>query len=221
MRAIEPDYDGPKDARSAFTHPATHPLVLDLLLLKRFGTEYLAWEPKTLWAEIPREWGTTVSAPCRNKIQAIRTAHVAPRTFEAWEVFEKVAVGMVGNTPRFDVMERCTPAQAGLTLAIMDKISGKTAVGDEVLRYCAACCLDYGLVWAPGPLKACNKYIASQLPNPDLHILVREAFLRGYKPTFDGKNPELDTQVSKTRELDDFLSTASGMLLRQLKLTID
>ena len=44
----------PTTKRAAFTNPATHALVLGLLLLKEFGPEYLAWEPETVWAEVEK-----------------------------------------------------------------------------------------------------------------------------------------------------------------------
>lgn len=38
--------------RSVFSHPDTHPYVLDLALLKHFHLEWMQWLPETLFKEI-------------------------------------------------------------------------------------------------------------------------------------------------------------------------
>ena len=67
------EYSGPFTKKAAFTNKLTHPLLLDLLLIKQFNTGYLEWEPETCWSEIESEFGVAVSEVNRHKVQAVKT----------------------------------------------------------------------------------------------------------------------------------------------------
>lgn len=209
---------GPQNPRAAFTHSMTHPLVLDLLLIKKLGPSYLEWDPATLWREIALTWDTTISTQNRSRIQAVRTTHTSDQSFEAWEIFEKVALGLLGSSPRFDVVQRLTPTQAMFALAAMRKIRNTPAFSSEVIRYCAAVCMDHGVAWAPAPMSECNKYIGRYVDR-DVQVKVRDAVERGYEPTFDGRHDE-DVQVLKSQTLVKFLAATNAALLNQLKTVV-
>ena len=209
---------GPVIPKQAFTNRETHPLILNLLLLKEFGPEYLGWEPETCWLEIGRSWGTTISEVNRNKIQAVRTCHVSDGPYERWEVFEKVAMGFVGLTPKFDLIQRPTSHRAALALDIMGQIKEDHKISDEIYKYVAAVMLDSGVVYGPGPMEPSNKYL-TKFVGSERQAEVKKAVLDHKKPTFDGKN-ETDIQLMKTTSIKDFLESASRSLLTQLKKLI-
>ena len=78
-------YIGPQSVRAAFTSPDSHPILLDLILLREFGAEYLTWEAETLWAEVEKTWGTTTSEVNKNRIQAVKStkSYLERQTLEA------------------------------------------------------------------------------------------------------------------------------------------
>jgi len=199
----------------AFTNKNTHPLILNLLLLKEFKKEYLAWEPETCWVEIGRTWGTTISEINRNKIQAIRTCHVSDQPYELWEVFEKVAMGLLGLPPRFDLIQKSTPHRASVALEIFGHIREDKDISKEVYKYVAACMLDYGMVYGPGPLEPCNQHTKS-FASKGQQERVKVRVSKGATPKFDGTNPD-DIQVMKSLSVKDFNTQISKMLLDQLK----
>ncbi|MAP23575.1 MAG: hypothetical protein CL582_21820 [Alteromonadaceae bacterium] len=209
---------GPITPRQAFTNRETHPLILNLLLLKEFGLEYLGWEPETCWIEIGRSWNTTISEINRNKIQAIRTCHVSDSPYEKWETFEKVAMGFVGLTPKFDLIQKATPHRAALALDVMGQVREKQPISDEIYKYVAAVMMDSGIVYGPGPMEPSNKYL-TKFVNSGKQAEVRDALLTRKKPTFSGNN-ENDIQLMKAISIKDFLESASRMLLTQLKKLI-
>ena len=213
-----PTVQAKESLRTAFTNKDAHPLVLNLIMIKEFGPEYLAWEPETCWIEIARTWKSTISEVNKNKIQAVRTCHTTDQPFERWEVFDVVASGLVGVPPKFDLIQKPTPHRAAFALEVMSQIRDKQSVSDEVYKYVSACMLDYGMVYGTGPLEPCNKIVASLM---DSHGISQQESVKGALasnrvPTFDG-NSDSDTQLMKTLSVKDFLEGTSRMLLIQLK----
>jgi hypothetical protein len=211
--------DGPQTPKHAFTNKDTHPLVLDLLLIKEFGPDYLGWEPETLWLEIGRNWGVATAESSRNKIQAMRTCHVSDQPYTSWGVFEKVAGGLMGLSPKFDLIQRATPHRAAAALEIMSQARDNRPVSDQVYKYIAACLLDAGMVYGPGPLEPCNKHM-TKFVGADLQKSVKSAISAGRTPTFDGANSS-DVQVMKSLSVKDFIEYVSRLLLMQLKRLIN
>ena len=199
----------------AFTNKNSHPLVLNLILLKEFGKEYLGWEPETCWFEIKRTWGPTVSESSRNKIQAIRTCHVSDQPYERWEIFEKVALGLLGMSPRFALIQKTTPHRASVALEIFGHVRPEKDITPEVYKYVAACMLDYGMVYGTDTQTPCNKYTIAYSSTGQLDK-IKDRVLRGSTPSFDGVDLD-DIQVMKSLSVKDFNTQISRMLLEQLK----
>ena len=155
-------YTGPTSAKGAFTLADTHPLVLNVLMLAEFGAEYLGWEAETCWDEIRSVWGVSASDNSKNKLQAVRTIYVSQDVGSEWEVFEKVAAGLVGIPPRMDIMQRPTAARAAFALDIITTVRAEKDVRDEVYRYCSAVLRDHGMVYGPDSLEPANKFLPSE-----------------------------------------------------------
>jgi hypothetical protein len=208
-------YAGPESTRAAFTDQDSHPIVLDLILLREFGTEYLAWEADTLWTEIRKTWGTTTSTMNQNRIQAIRTCHVQASPYREWEVFENVAAALNGVPPRFDLLQRPSAPHAAAALEIIQQLRDDVPVRDEVYRYCSAIMMDQGVAWGPGTLLPCNKYVGRMVGKP-LQERVARSVSSGRIPTFDGTANEDDTQTMKSLAIKDYCALLSQQLLQQV-----
>jgi hypothetical protein len=211
-------YFGPTSRKAAFTSKETHTLLLDLLLIKAFGPEYLAWEPETVWAEVVHTFNTPVSEVNKGKIQANRTCFVVDRPYEAWDVFEKVAVSFGGSIPKFDVIQKPSPHVCGMALEVMRSIR-EHKITEEVYRYISALFLDAGFAFAPGEnLAPCNKYLVEYV-EPALAAKVKKAINAGVAPTFDGRH-DTDVQVAKSRSVLDFIENDTRTLLKQIEVVI-
>jgi len=211
------EYNGPFTKKSAFTHKHTHPLLLDLLLIRRFKVDYLEWEPETCWAEIQQEFGTTVSDLNRTKIQATKTCHLVDMPYERWNLFEKVAVSFSGLTPKFDLIQKPTPHACAFAVDTMSQIRDKK-ISDEVYRYIAAVLLADGICYAPSPLDPCNEHLAKFVPQ-DMQRKTKLGVERRLEPTFDGTRDE-DIQVFKSTSVADFVEYERTQLLRQIEVVI-
>lgn len=149
----------PVTQRNLFSHPDTHPVVLDMALLKVFQLDWFPWLADTLFHEIEREFKTPIAEVNRLKLMAAKTLHVVDSYWDHWEVFEKVTAGLNGIVPQLDIMQ--PPDLASLYSGI-DIANGirQEHFGDEVKRYCAAVILNEGVTYAAPPLDFCQEYIS-------------------------------------------------------------
>jgi len=145
-------------ASSAFQHRDTHPLVLSVLLLSKYGPEWLTWEPETLWQEIESDFRVTPSVYARNKINAMKTMHVVDTPWTEWEVFNQVVMAMTDVIPDFRVLQKPSPAQVIAGVDVMNKIRIDASYSEEVARYIAACFLTEGVVYLPKPVEFAQRY---------------------------------------------------------------
>jgi len=159
--------------KNAFIHHDVHPLLLDLLLINEFGIVWLAWEAETLWSEIQRVFGQPpLPVHNKNKIQAVRTAHVVESPWEDWETFVVISQALNNNIPNFQILHKPTPAQIMNTVSILNRIR-ELIFSDEVQKFIAACFLDESIYYLPEPVEfaqdeaAMLRYRCSKCGNMD------------------------------------------------------
>lgn len=145
-------------SKSIFSHPDSHPLTLDMVLLKHFDLEWLTWLSDTLFFEIEQTFSTSIAEANKLKILATQTLHVTDACWEAWEIFEKHLWALNGIVPRTDSIQ---PPDLPILLAGVSIINSirKETYGEEVSRYCAAVFLNENVHYAPEPLSFCQPYI--------------------------------------------------------------
>lgn len=142
----------PLTRRNLFEHHDAHPLLLDIVLLEKYGPIWLDWEFETLWSEIEEDFEqATISVHNRNKVQATRTCHLVDTPWEAWETFVIVCQAFNNNVPNFRTLYRPSPAQIMCAVDIMRRLR-KVEFSEEVGKFIAACFLDEGVVFTPPPV---------------------------------------------------------------------
>lgn len=145
----EDDTDGEKVAAPApppvhinlFQHPDAHPAVLDILLLQKYGPEWMVWEAETLQLRIPQDFKTQgVSDLNMGKIQAMKTLHFVDTPWRQWEVFTWCAMALNNLFPDFEIMQVPTVSQCLVAIDIFNLVRQDVAWSDEVKVY-------LGTVW--------------------------------------------------------------------------
>jgi hypothetical protein len=146
------------NSNNIFNYIDTHPILLDVILFRKYGITWLGWEPETIWSEIMDDFRQkSISIHTRNKIQAIRTCHVISTPWEAWETFTVVCQAFNNNVPNFRVFQRPTIAQIMNTVFIMSKIAAHKFT-DEVANFIAICFLDEGVYYLPPPVNFAQEF---------------------------------------------------------------
>jgi len=122
-----------------FQHPDAHPLVLDLVLLRRYGPEWMTWEPETLELQIPRDFRTSgVSSLTMEKLMAVRTLHFVDTYWKEWEVFGWCTMPFNSLFADFDALQAPTYAQCAVSVDTANRIRQDVKWSDEVKRYMGA-----------------------------------------------------------------------------------
>ena len=147
---------GSKSAQEPSITKDSSPIHIVRALTSRFGTEWILWEPETLWTELKIADGKAASELVRNKIQATKAILVSDSFWRDHLVFEKVAMAFNNHVPFFDQYQNPSPAM--IANAMEEAAAIRTAAySPEVLRYIAATCYQDGLVVLPEPLDAAQE----------------------------------------------------------------
>lgn len=163
-----------------FTYEYTHPAVLDVVCLSKFGHEWYGWLGETIAQEIKLSFNTNVSRVNWSKLMAVKTMHVVDTYWEEWEVFEKITNALNGVPPTIGVVQGLDTNQLinGVEIANMIR---KETFNEEIARYVAACLLHDHVHYAPPPVDFAQPFIPfsyetekarfeelSKQPNPDI-----------------------------------------------------
>lgn len=136
---------------SIWRHPNASPAVLTLLLLDRYGEEYVEWDPKVLRQTIERD-GIKLSNSVWTKILAARCVLGSPSPWKQWEAFHHVCLGLSGDSPNFIYMEEPEIGHLFVGMEFMTLIDPGREPQEEIDKFIAAAFKLEGLVYAPAPL---------------------------------------------------------------------
>ena len=144
---------GQVTARNILQHPATHPVVLDLILLRTYGVEFLEWDADTIPLRMAQDFpGQSLSHLNLNKILACKTLHLVDTYWQQWEIFLWCTMALTGSFPNFDVMQVPTCAQVLISVSIANHIRQDVEWSGEVRSYMETSFLHDGVFAAPQPL---------------------------------------------------------------------
>lgn len=122
-------------ATSLFQHPDAHPYVLDLLLLKTFGPEFLEWDEETLLLAVRREFQSGFSAINMQKVHAIKALHFVDSFWQSWEVFVPCTMAFNSVMPDFQVMQIPTASQCAISVDTANRVRNDVVWSEEMKSY--------------------------------------------------------------------------------------
>jgi len=208
---LEDEREKPVTRGNLFTHHDTHPIILDIALLRIFGAEWMEWEPETLREEVKRRYPHGISELNWNQIQAVKTLHVHDAPWLDYEAFVPVIMAMNNTIPIFTQLDKPSVAKLMVGVDIMNDIRDEE-FSDEISRFCTACFLDDGVVYAPPPLDFIQGDLSKPMyycPDCDNHMedlppdgicdVCSERFIDGH-PGNQQPNPEVMEKIRQTGE---------------------
>jgi hypothetical protein len=161
VEVAKKEEDVPFGKHNFLVHHDTHPLVLDVLLLSKYGTDWLDWEPETIIAELKDDFRQSgISTLNWQQIQAVKTCHNTEAPWKAWEVFCVVCQALNNNIPNFHMVQKPTIAQVMVALDIMGRID-KHSFSEEVAKFVAASFLDEGVYYLPPPANFAQEWASA------------------------------------------------------------
>lgn len=150
--------------KNIWRHPNAHPLALTLILLDKYGNEYLEWDPEALRTTLRKD-EILLSDSTWTKILAARVVLQSGSPWRQWEQFHWVVTGLAGKPPSFVYMERPEIGfiMSGIdTMKMMDR---QRPFAEDIGKFTAVVLRDRGIAYAPPPLQFAQEDL------DDSHIL--------------------------------------------------
>jgi hypothetical protein len=124
--------------KNIFRHPEAHPLVLDLMLIKKYGEEWLGWEQETIEHRVPLDFGIDrISDINMGKLNAMKALHLVDTFWERWEVFGWCTIAINATFPDFVHMQVPTVMQAAIAVDVANRIRSDVTWSSEVSGFIA------------------------------------------------------------------------------------
>jgi hypothetical protein len=209
----------PVTAKNIFQHPDTHPIMLDLILLRKYGPEWMTWEPETLEWRIPQDFGgQNISDANMHKVQALKTLHFNDRFWEAWEVFVWCCMAFNGVPPDFEVMQVPTVAQAMVAVDVANRVRQDVEFDEEINDFLEQVQMHDGMFCPIEPLEWVTMDDIEDYPVDCEEVMRRWPDVRK-----TGKAPAGDTvtdeQLRRMLDVREYLEESRAALRAQLPLT--
>lgn len=215
-KAAEPR---PTSSINLFQHPDAHPIALDLVLLRRYGPEWMTWEPETLELRVPMDFHTTsLSSLNLEKLMAVKTLHVREDFWEQWQIFS-ACIGPLNDTfAEFEVMQVPTYAEVLVAADIARQIQDNIPWSDEVEAYIRMVMEHDGIYFGLEPLE---KIQITNFVQPVEITLIEQAWpaLRQTGRVPAGDTIE-DEQLRRLFEVNKYLEQNRQRLRDQLPLVL-
>lgn len=200
--------------RNLFKHPEAHAIVLDSVLLDRYGPEWLLWEPETLQVTVQADFGHTLSDLNLSKLQACKTLHLVDTFWENWEVFLWCCMPLNDEFPDFEVLQVPTVAQCAVAVDVAGRIRKDTPWSKEVKTFWSVVYRHEGLFVPIAPLDD----VGLEVPEGLDVSLVRKKFEEAKRTRIHPpvRAPE-DGQVLRLLVVHEYLEENSARVEAQLK----
>lgn len=154
----------PISPKNLFVHHDTHPVVYDVMLLKKYELDWYGWEYETLWQTIMHDFRVpSISDHAKSKIQAIRTIHINEWFWTKWEVFCWIIQALNNNIPDFQILQKPSTPQLLAAVDAATMVRDDEEFSHELKMFVAASVVDDGLLYAPRPIDFCQGEIVELL----------------------------------------------------------
>ena len=195
-----------------------HLLTLSVLLLNKFGPEFIAWTSECLREELEDHYGN-IGPVTWERIQALRVLHANESFWKEWEIFEKITAAIMGEPPIFSYVQPPEAEEIAIALETAKRID-KHEYSDEVKKYIAASCLNDGLWYLEDPPLDIAK---EALREYDIRLGIERraetvaAALQAKEGFYDSPETAPEVQANRVREVALVLKRYNAAVESQLK----
>jgi hypothetical protein len=133
-------------------HPDTHPIALDLALLRHYGPQFLEWEAETLRRVVSEDFHSSLSEVNLTKLQAVKALHLVDTFWEDWEVFLWCTMSLNGIFPDFSVLQAPTVSQCLMAVDTANHLRDDMPWSDEVKAFLEVSFRHDGLLVSLAPI---------------------------------------------------------------------
>ena len=207
--------------QNLFQHPYAHPVLLDLVLLKRYGPEWMEWEPEVLELRVPCDFRVQILSELNlHKIQAIKTLHFVDTFWQQWQVFVWCCMPLNGVPPDFRIMQVPTVAQSMVAVDIANRVRQDVPFNEELTQYLEQVHLHDGIFCPIEPLNFVTIEDWEEYPVDCNEIKSRWPEIRKSGRNPAGESVE-DEQLRRMLLVRSYLEDNRSSLRAQLPLVIN
>lgn len=194
-----------------------HLLVLDVLVIRKFGPRALAWESIVLHDELSRAFGEPGPLTWQ-RVQAARAMHLRDSFWTEWEVFEKCALVLCGRIPDFQHVQLLEAEDLAVAISTAARID-RHDYSEDVKRYIASACLNDGLWYVEPPIEplagpAIQAYVAEHGLSVDPGAVLASLTTRA--KVDESADDPVEVQVNRVLSVRDALARYDRALSEQL-----
>ena len=194
-------------------HPDAHPLTLDILLLDKYGVDWLSWEAETLRTLIPEDFKTSsVSELNIAKVQACKALHLVDSFWQRWEVFIACLMPFNSEFPNFHTMPVPTVAQVLVACDIADSIRDDVPWSSEMKAYIATVYEHEGIFVTLPPANFVTLNVPEEINVAA--VLKRWPAVRDSRQAPTGQTPD-DEQLRRLLTVNEYLEESRARFRRQ------
>lgn len=201
--------------KTLFSHPDSHPIILDIALIVKDAADWLTWEPEVLQQQIERNFGP-LSDLNMAKVQACKTLHISEQFWNEWHVFGWCAMAFNGIFPDFDVLQVPNVSQLAIAVDIANRLRDDVKWSEEVKLYIQTVFEHESIVVPIAPLD----FVVVDTEPYDVNVADIKA--RWPEVRVSGKAPEGDSiedeQLRRMLEVHQHLEASRNRLRSQLPL---
>lgn len=203
-------------AINLFQHPNAHPLVLDVVLLQKYGPEWMIWEPDILELKILHDFKTaSVSDLNMDKLQAVKTMHFVDNFWKKWEVFLWCTMPLNNVYPDFMIMQVPSVEQCLVSVDMANRIRDDVQWSDEIKAYLEVVFRHDGIFCALDPINFVEIDTPELLDCATIQERWKTVRAKGRAPT--GQTAE-DEQLRRMLEAHEHLEEHRDLLRQQIHL---
>lgn len=199
-----------------FRNPGTHPITLDLYLLKKYGAEWLGWELETLHGILLADHPGGVSNAAWHQVNALRTLHLVDRFWLEWEVFNWCVVALNGDVPDFNVIQIPSVTQCMLAVDAADEVRRDVPWSVEVKAFLSVVHRHEEILVPQEPLDFVTLDLPGDLPVNIGEVKTKWDMVRNAKAPPKGESAE-DIQLQRMWDCRQFLLAVRQELKLQKK----
>ena len=210
----------PKES-GIFSRDDIHPMVYELIFVKKYKSDWIYWETETLWWVIKDQFGEDPIPIVKNKIQSLRSLQTTDRFWRERDPFEKATLALNDIIPDFDKSEFLSPSQIAFGVDIAKHIADRE-YEDEVGYYVAAMCYESGLLFLPPPLSIFQEYIIKLGLYGDCSDIIEKAKKRWESLDSDkvddltlSDDDPIDVQIAKSIAVKEYIRIKNAQFEKQ------
>lgn len=206
-----------------FTDHDVHPMVYEFVLINKYKTKWIHWDPDELWDRIKNDFRQDINDIAKNKIQSLRTLQIIDRYWREPEVFENVSSSFNDMVPYFNITEFLTPSQMSFSIDISSLIDDHK-FEEDIGCYIVAMCSESGLIFLCDNLSQFQEYSQSLPHYKEFKNIIDESIdmwknVQGKDPDtidLEDDNP-VHVQISKSLAIKRYLENKEIQFQEQVK----